>query len=402
MSRLVALILCMASTAYAQTRQHGNLIFDVPAGWSTGSVREDGTLILISDLPGDECEYCYIYITPGFQGQTRLDTYLFTQMTRVIDDDETPDREVIMPPEIFNVAGRPGAMLGQKIDSDVQVLMAGQLFGRTELIAFEGPASDQAKVEASLAVFQRDGAAILETARFVSDGAKPLLPAPQPGDLSGLYRGFSTYWTMGMDSMMSMQLDHRHLTFWPSGPFYVGTPLSGLSAFDRQAALAKGDMSWGNYVAQGNRLTLAYASGDVRDLTAKGDDLIDGEATLFQVTQFADAATIAGSLSSFVYSGFTPGSGIEGGVRATSFTGFHRDGTWTRDATGGGFGNFDTGGGFASSSKDQTGGTYTIQDGLIIRTHTDGSEPARDLIFDTRSDIMIGDQTLEQNANPDQ
>jgi hypothetical protein len=248
---LLGLFLCLATPALADTRQHGNLIFDIPKGWTLGEVRDDGTLTLLSDLPNDKCEYCRIYITPGHQGQTRLDSYLFAQVTRFIDDDETPDREVIGTPTTINVAGRPGMLLGQKVGSDVQVLMAVGLSGGIEMIVFEGPASDEDDVQASLAVFQRDAAPILTAAKFVSEGAARLMPPPQPGDLSGLYWGFSTYWAMGIDGMMTMELDHRHLSFWPEGVFYDGTPPAGLAPFDTKERIARGDMDWGSYRLSG-------------------------------------------------------------------------------------------------------------------------------------------------------
>ncbi len=398
MNRLAALILCLATPSAADTRQHGNLVFDLPLGWSVGATRDDGSLTLLSELPNHECEFCYVYITPGQAVQTRLDTFLFTQLTRFIADEDTPEREVIMQPETINVGGRPGAILGQTVDNNLQVLMAVQLIGRIELIAFEGDAADADEARESLAVFQRDVVPILESARFVSDGAAPLMPPAEPGDLSGLYWGFSTYWSMGLDGLMTMQFDHRHVTFWPDGTFYEGTPPQGLAPFDAKALLARGDRAWGSYRVSGNTLSLFFASGEVRILTRKGGDFIDGEATLTAVAPIEDGATIAGSLSSFFYSGFSPGSGIQGGVSSSSFVGFYPDGTWTRDASGGGFGNFDAGGGFAINSGNRTDGTYAIRDGLITRIPDDGSDPVTDLIFRTGEDIMIGDQVLETNG----
>ncbi len=45
------LTLFLAPAAQAETRQHGNLIFDIPTGWTSGVVSPDGTLTLLSDLP---------------------------------------------------------------------------------------------------------------------------------------------------------------------------------------------------------------------------------------------------------------------------------------------------------------------------------------------------------------
>jgi hypothetical protein len=211
MRLVLALATCLALPVAAETRQHGNVIFDIPAGWKLGATQDDGTLILWSDLPNDECEYCRIYITPGFRATGRADTWARTQTRRFIDLDETPEITPLVQPEVMNLKGRPAAMLGQKVDSDLQILFAIQLFGRMELIGFEASAYDEADLTEGMTVFQRDVVPMIEGARYVSEGAKPLLPPPEPGPLQGLYWGYSTFWMMGLDGMMSLQLDHQFL-----------------------------------------------------------------------------------------------------------------------------------------------------------------------------------------------
>ena len=403
MRLILALIACLALPVAAETRQHGNVIFESPAGWKLGATQDDGTLILWSDLPDEECEYCRIYITPGFRATGRADTWVKTQVRRFIEADEAPEITMMVEPEVANLKGRPAAMLGQKVDSDLQILFAIQLFGRMELIGFEASAYDKADVTESMTVFQRDVLPMIESARFVSEGAKPLLPAPEPGPLSGLYWGFSTYWSMGLDGMMSMQLDHQFLVFWPDGRFYDGTPPQGLSTFDPTPSLVRGDMSWGSYVVKGDSLTLSYASGETADLTLTGESLVRGEATLYKVDPLPDGTKVDGSLSTFFYSGFTPGSGLEGGVSASNYTVFNPDGTWSHSASGGASANFVDGagtttGGFATGSEDGHAGRYEVKDGLMIRRSDDGSEPETALIFKTGNDIMIGTLTLASGA----
>jgi hypothetical protein len=404
MRLILALIAATAALPLAaETRQHGNVILDVPTGWTIGATRDDGTLILLSDLPNEECEYCYIYITPGTRTGGRADTWLASQTHRFVDEDETPEITTMVKPEIANLKGRPAAMMGQKVDSDLQVLFAIQLFGRMELIGFEASAYDEADVAEGMTVFQRDVLPMIESARFVSEGAKPLLPVPEPGPLQGLYWGFSTYWSMGLDGMMSLQMDHHFLVFWPDGRFYEGTPPEGLAPFEPAAVLDKGDMSWGSYVVDGEKVVLSYADGEVREMTMKDDSFDRDGTSLFKVEPLPDGTRIDGSLYTSFYSGFTPGSGLEGGVSASNSTVFHPDGTWTSDATGGASAGFVDGagtttGGFATSSENSHAGRYVVKDGLVIRTPNDGSEPEAALIFKTGNDIMIGELTLASGA----
>jgi hypothetical protein len=266
MRRVLALTLCLAAPVAAETRQHGNVIFDILTGWSLGGTRDDGALILRSHLPDDECEYCVIYITPGERASGRADAWFAGQSRRFVDADVSPQITTLVKPEITNLKGRPAAMLGQKVDSDLQVLFAIQLFGRMQRIGFEASAWDEAELAEGMTVFQRDVVPLLEGARFVSEGAAPLLPTPEPGPLQGLYRGTSNSWVMGLDGMLSLQLDHHFLVFWPDGRFYEGTPPPGLTAFDPAQALVRGDMAWGNYRVDGDNLILVFASGETSTL----------------------------------------------------------------------------------------------------------------------------------------
>jgi hypothetical protein len=402
---VLALIACLGTPLAAETRQHGNLIFDIPKGWELGGTRDDGSLILRSDLPNDECEYCVVYITAGERATGRADIWVSGQTRRFIDADDSPKITPLVEPEIANLKGRPAAMLGQKVDSDLQVLFAIQLFGRMELIGFEASAYDEADVAEGMTVFQRDVLPMIEGARFVSEGAAPLLPPPEPGPLQGLYWGFNTGWTVQLDGTMMMELYHRHLTFWPSGMFYDGTPPLGALSPDAPTLLADGDMDWGSYKVDGSRLILTFASGEVEVLAlGEGEAILNGDRTMYPVEPLADGSRIDGSLSSMFYSGFSPGSGISGGVSASSLTSFNPDGTWSGDSSGGGFGNFESGGdltgGFATSSENAVSGTYEVKNGLIIRNYADGRPATHDLIYRVDDEIYIGSETLAQAGQP--
>jgi hypothetical protein len=395
---LPVLLLAMLSApvARAETRQHGNLIFDIPTGWTPGAISPDGTLTLLSDLPDDACEFCYVYLSSGAAGASRPDAWLATQSARFVEKDEIdpPVVEPLSPPEVFNLKGRPAAMMAQKVDGNVQMLFAVQLFGRMELIGFEMPAYDDDDFAANMPVFERDVMPMIEAARFVSEGATPLMPPPQPGGRQGVYWGTSTYWTLGLDMMMQMQISHHWLTFWPDGTFYDGTPPNGIAPFAPADLLARADMSWGTYREDGGRLVLSYASGEVAEWQVSEDGFEQDSTYIYPVEVLANGTAINGSVSTFFYSGFSPGSGISGGVSSSSLTEFHPDGTWSRGSSGGAFGSFDTGGGFATSSEGGEGGRYEVKDGLVIQYAADGSVYARNIIFKVDADIWIGSEAL--------
>ncbi|MFZ1467707.1 MAG: hypothetical protein WAT09_01890 [Paracoccaceae bacterium] len=397
MRRILACLalLALPNVVTAETHQHGNLIFDIPVGWTAGAVHDDGSLTLYSDLPNDECAYCYIYIATGDAGTVPMDIYLNAQTLRFVepDGDKAPQVQP-MASEMVNISGRPGGLQGQTVDGHLQILVAVQLSGRMELIGFETSASDETETTADLRIFERDVMPLIEGARYVSEGAKALLPEPQPGSRIGVYWGASTWWTLGLDGMMQMQIDHRWLTFWPDGLFYDGTPPAGTSEFDTPAALAKGDMSWGSYREEDGKLILSFASGEIEELAVEGDGLGSASNVLWPIDPLADGTRINGSISTMFFSGFSPGSGVSGGVSSSSVTEFHPDFTWSFGSSGGAFGSFDAGGGYAVSSGSESQGRYEVKDGLLMLYSGDGSVKRADFIYKAGTDVWIGAELL--------
>lgn len=398
MRRAIFALIFAATAASAEVRQHGNVIFDLPAGWFAGAVRDDGTLTLLTDFDDDEgCRFCYAYVATGTSGEMPIDRYLQSQATFLLDEDDEETPKILTGPEVLTSGGRPAGIMGQTVGDTLQVLLAVQLSDRLELIAFAGEADDETEVQASMDTFLRDIVPMFENARFVSEGATPLMPPPQPGPLGGLWWGFGTSWGIGLDGMMQMSLDHRHLVFWPDGTFYDGTPPDGLAGLDQDALLRDGDMEWGSYALTGNTLRLSYASGEVEDLTKAGDGLEDGLATLFQVETLPDGAPLQGSISDFNYTGFTPGMVI-GGVALGGEAVFRPDGSWSEERWANASGSFDSNasiaGGFATSSENAKSGNYRVRDGLVTQ-YRQGREIDRNWAFRVDGDIMIGTATLE-------
>jgi hypothetical protein len=400
--RLLVAVLTLAHTAplAAEPYQHGNVIFDLPAGWSVGGVDDLGTLTILSDLPDDECEFCYVYIAAGEKVAGRADSWLQTNAGRFVDTDDI-DPPVVAPmgsAQIFNLKGRPGAMLGQTVDSDLQMLISVQLFGRMELFGFEMPASDEDQLAAHTSVFTRDIMPMIESARFVSEGAKPLLPDPVPGPLNGIYWGFSTGWTLGFDGMMQMDIDNRFLSFWPGGRFYDGTPPNGTKDFDPAERLQAGDPDWGSYTVKGNTLTLHFVTGRVEDLALTGDGIDDDGTAMSALDLVPDGTRLSGSTNDFFYSGFMPGAGVTGGVSTNSNVLYRQDGTFLHEHSASAAGNFESGGdltgGYATNSENATEGSYEIRDGLIVLT-AEGKEYRRHLVYRLGSDIYVGETILD-------
>jgi hypothetical protein len=393
-----AVLALMPLQAAAERRQFGNILYELPADWWVGTP-EDGVLMIFSDMTGDRCEFCKMLLATGRNGGGQVTTFLQGEIARFVEEEDRGDIEVLSPPEQTAMGGRKAALAGIKVGSDMQFLIAVQLDGRFELMGFEGNAYDEEDFAESMAVFQEVALPMFEGITYLSEGAESLLPAPVPGDLDGLWWGWKTSWVMQLDGMMQMEVDQRRIVFWPDGYFYDGTPPEGLKPLNRDRLAGAGVTEFGVYETVGNEVRLTYADGAVEVIPREGDELVDGERRMFAVETLPDGATIQGTVSSFFYTGFTPGSGVSGGVSAGSDTTFRADGTYTGSSFGGAFGNFESGGdvtgGFATSSGDETGGRYEIRDGLVIQYPSDGGAPSASLVYRTESGISIGDRVLE-------
>jgi hypothetical protein len=392
-----ALLVSLAPTlTLAEQRQFGNIIYTPLPGWYEGS-DEDAKLNLLSDLPDDLCKFCYIYLTNSRLGRGNLKTFLKREYLRFVDEDDQDDVTVMGEPSAIKIAGHDALMQGQMVGTDVQILIAIALDDRFELLGFQGGAYDEADLQTSMSVFQDQVAPFFEQLTFVSAGAAPLLPKPQPGNLQGVWWGWSTYSTFGVDMMVRQEMDYRTIVFWPDGYFYDGMPPEGLLPIKPYALQAKADPQYGVYEQSGSTLTLTFATGETETLNAEGDGWADGSKTLSEVEPLADGEKLDGLISSFFFTGFTPGSGLEGGISSSSSTEFLADGTYKGESFGGAFANFDAGG-FTTSSENATGGTYVVQNGLVISTPSDGGPPtaALGLRLDDEN-VLIGDQFLKSD-----
>ncbi len=396
------LLLSMAPMARAETLQHGNIIYTLPPHWDTGRI-EGGIQTLTYDPPDEMCEYCYLHLGPGAAKSGSLTDYVTRIAPSFVDEDDRDSIDVVQPATISNLDGRTVAIFAFTADDDPFFIFGFALSDRFEVIAFEGYAGYEGDaMEATMATLQNQILPMLSDLQFVSEGAAPLMPAPVPGPLQGVWWGWYQYTGLGLDMMVRLEIDHRHLVFWNDGYFYDGTPPNGLAPLDATALRAAGDGAFGTYRKIGSKLDLTFATGETESLRLIGDNgLQDSNRDLFPYDTLADGTRLNGGVSSFYYSGFTPGSGVEGGVSSSSSTTFFPDGTYAGNSFGGAFGNFvdgggSTTGGFSTSGDGSTtGGRYEIRDGVLIQYPADGSTPSISMVIRTDEGLLIDDQFFD-------
>jgi hypothetical protein len=395
---LIAFLLVIAglTQARAETRQHGNLIFTLPPDWSVGRL-ENGIQTLLYEPEDEVCEYCYAYLGPGSAKSGNLATYVSQNALSFLDEDDREDASVMQAPQMSQMGSYPVAMMALENGSNMLVVIGFDLSTRYELVGFEVDTGyDYDEVDQNLARLQETIVPMFGSMQFVSEGAASLMPDPVPGPLNGMFWGWYQYTGLGIDMMVRLEIDHRRLVFWSDGYFYDGTPPTGLAPLDADALRAAGDTTFGTYRKIGNNVELTFATGEKETLRFVNEDqLSDEDRDLYRSETPANGTRLNGGVSSFYYSGFTPGAGVEGGVSSSSSTTFFPDGTYTGESFGGAFGNFDGGGGFATSSEDGNGGRYEIKDGLLIQYPDNGAAPSFSMIIRTEEGLLIDDQWLE-------
>jgi hypothetical protein len=92
-----------------------------------------------------------------------------------------------------------------------------------------------------------------------------------------------------------------------------------------------------------------------------------------------------------------PIAGFRAGSRRRSHTTFYPDGRYSGSSSGGAFGSFDSGGGYAVSNGDEDGGTYEVRDGLVIFRPAHGGQRRAMAAFRSGEHVLIGDQFLRRH-----
>lgn len=399
LSVTAAALLIAALPAGAKEYQFSNSIFTLPDGWQLLSTEKDYQTISPDEGP---CEYCYFYIARSHPVLGDLASFV-TRSQRLFVDAEDHDKiKPRGPVEVVDERGHPIAMQLFEVDGEPLLLAGFQIKDRYELIGVLGRSMDEEDVRAFTALFEERFRAYLETTRYVSLGAVPLMPQPEPGPLNGAYFGTYLDQSFGMDMMMRFDLRSRLFIFWPEGYFYDGTPPNGMQTPDPASLAEPTDSEYGTYRVQGNEVILSYVNGETDTLTKEEDGLNAGLTTVYPVTPLPDGTTFEGTISSSYASSFgMAGSMMQGGFSSYSETSFFKDGTFSGESSSGSFGSFSDGmgnttGGFGNSSENGHSGRYQIKDGMISRLNNNGTvERAPELIFQMDDTIYIGQTAVE-------
>lgn len=384
-------IMAAAGAAAAKDRQFGSILYDPPPGWYEGR-NDDGTLVYLSELPGDECEFCYIYLGAAEPLTGSLTTWARRNHARFVDEEDRAGTDLVGAPEAIGLAGRDAAIAMSHDGGDFNFLIAVAVGDQVVPIGFQGGAYDDETMAADIATFQSRVVPWLETLEFTEDPADGLLPPAEPQDFSGIYWGWWQSFVPDISGMMQMNIVHEVYVFYPDGHFYYGTPPTGTAPLDRAALLEAADTEFGIFEKKGRAYLLTFADGEQVEMTwNRSEDAWEiDDVALQAVTPLPDGTPLDGGISSLMFSG---GGMIEGSasISAGSSTTFHSDGTYQGESFGGAFGS-----NFAVSSSRSDRGTYEVRDSLVIMRPSGGGAATAELAFRIEGEgILIGDRFLD-------
>jgi hypothetical protein len=385
--------LCPAS-ASAQTRQFANIVYELPKGWEPDG-KTDGRLELRYDGDDDRCTNCRVMIDPGTAGSDPVREWR--------DAIAAPGKNmrVVGDPRLRqdSIGEWPVEVMLRQVDDDgrakFQAYFAIDLPGRNELIIFEGSARDDKAFNRSLAMLNEAIAPMLNGLRFISEGADAVLGPPEPGDLEGPWFGTAIRNQYnGLSGTLDLVVDRRLVTFYADGRFFYGVPPSGAGPLEFERLVASGETGIGNYAVAGDAVELRFADGDVSRMRIINDGTINAGRVDIHPARFApDGFRFAGVIRSAKYTAFGPG--VAGGVGSESTQVFRSDGTYTDGSFTGGFGSFDTGGGFTTmTGQPERSGHYEVADGLITLTAPEGDPRTTWIILEGSDSVIVGGQPV--------
>ncbi len=370
----LCLVMTSATAFAAEKRQAGNVVYSPPKDWRVGSVQKQGWVTLRNKRKDKRCARCYIYIHIGTPAKGSFKAWIRERMKLALDDGKVKKNlpKKTLPDKRLGQVHMYARLIKDRVDK-TQIFMAFKMDDRWEMIHFEGRAGDVDELKEFQAALKEEFLPILKTIGFVSEGAKPVVGDPSPGQLDGTWSGKKISYGMNLDLSTRIDITDVIYTFWPDGRFFKGVPATGISQFDPLEAVLTTTSKVGNYRVRGGKVVLDYADGRTKSLKLKGNTLRDGNAHLSKVRFAKDGFRFKGTLSNINYSPF--GAGITGGVASSNSWKFFDDGTYVSDRFFSVSGQFDTGGGF-TQSKDTKGkrGRYEVADGLIRLTPPEGDE----------------------------
>jgi hypothetical protein len=359
-------------------RQVGDIIYTVPAGWSKSG--GSGYVELATDDKARFPVHCTMRIYPSvlkaeFDGgaEAFLRERMRADLAEMVADDK--DTRIFGPErkDTTTVGQTPALAIARGIENGRRRMELYYVLDRPTrfaVIRFVAPARDHDTAAAVSKVIEGPVRATLASLRFVGEDAKPLLGAPKPGPLDGVWWGTGLENRYGVNGLELQRITSAY-TFRADGRFLRGVPDQQIEDLDFKRLIRERTGAVGNYRVVGDKLMLDYADGDARSLHFHpGSNVVrDGKVTMTAARLPHDGFTFEGTRTRTHYTSFSTGLSSTGGVGGERTWVYRKDGTFTSDRSVSVTGSYDQGGGFAGqSNRDKIPGRYRVIDGKLETT----------------------------------
>lgn len=396
---LLAVLCSQPTAAYAQTRQYHDTIYTLPDQWVSGAVRAD-YIDLFQKGHHKQIELMATIDIP--ESETKLLEWMNAKLEESIF---SYDRDSIGSPK-SDIVTKHGQVTERfsfvTSNSDLRIAYLHTGTKYANLLIFEANRSYTQSALSQLEDHYADTfLPLCQNLKFVSQGAKPLLGKPTPGELEGVY----FHDTPVINHFLSSH-SGEVLVFSKSGHFFAGLPRSTSAeriSFER--ALKYQPASSGNYVIKGNKISFDFANGFSRivDFKQAKDGFILEMGSEFQAVialkngkrlngiwenygnQMYDAnEMMRGDMGRPKKIEFT----ADGQYRATQFYGFEKDASGKLNDVAG---RLKPTNGEAASS-----GSYVIKDGTIEFTNGSGRVTELNIVYINDSAMVVGGRRYER------
>ena len=366
------------------TFQFDDVIYTVPDGWRTGKTRDDYTTVYSSKSPVPTVR---IYRSGKVHPSIRR--WMEKRAIASFDEDDQDDAKATNY-RTLEQGKQTFHMLGVNSGREMRIALVAEGKEKTNLfiLALRVPRgrADALKTTKSVtATFIK----FCVGAKFISEGAQPLLGKPVAGELQGAW--FGLVYTYNLD--LSTNFEQQFFVFSKEGRFYKGLPKGDAVAnLDFEEAIRRHPDKAGNYRVDNGKITLQFANGKTDTKHLKSQRNKSAQA-LTKAKIPTDGTTFDGFYKDMHFSGFTPGSGVSGGVTHEKTYTFTSSGRFKATAFRGAFGSF-SGGGFSSgTASPKVNGTYKVEGGRLVLTDSKGKHAVCSI-------VEVGEKLLFINGDP--
>jgi hypothetical protein len=201
-----------SAPAYAEKRQFGGIVYQLPERWGAGRER-NGTVAVLPRFK--DCKSCYVWMATATPLKGRsIGKWLQSQTARFIKPKNRRNIKVTSSKIRTGTMNKsPVAVMTIRVKNVVWLLTARQHGRSAVLLGYEAHRRDIKPWRSNNKAVQ----SFYKSLRFIQSGDSGILPVARKGNLSGVYWGVVSDMSVGLDAMPRQSLKHHLYVFYRDG-----------------------------------------------------------------------------------------------------------------------------------------------------------------------------------------